>query len=1198
MLIPTITENTDTVFNMYFENAAAGQSAYYSADDVWTANYVAVYYLNGTLDFSGNGYDLDETGGGVVYNQAATGSIGLTAYFSGGQYIGTSEDAIVSTILDSTGSGVMCQIKDNVGGGAWRETWHINYSTNTEANYMLFKDNNDVEAFGFHSSVTRWDVSMNDLLQPDRMDFISWFTGTIGGIAEKMTSWIGETTTTWSHNATLLASTHPSSSTGRLTIGADAGRGSQFFTGWIDTFIILNNPLNEHEAYLWAFNMRGEGLIDYGPRVNLITWVNATTEIMDTTATLNGYLNSSNQDEINCGFIYGRTSPVTEGNADANVTAPDLYNATDSFEYNISSLTPGDVYYVKAWSNDSDGRFLFSNESSFFTHPGNASSLEVTGIELGVRLEWVHGTGYDVSVLVNATSSYPSHPSNGTEIYNGTATTFEHTGLTNNTQYYYSLWEWSSDSGFSEHSIGNQTASIFFHSFQVDINTTTDVTEFNVTLNGWFTGAGLSGSYTCGFWYGSTYPLTESSKEGNVTAKTDSKDTNFTYNLTGLLDGELYWVKSWIKNATAWETSSHSNFTTNTSEPTSLTIAVNDNLSVSLSWSKTYDSPATTVIVRLVDAYPGDWSDGTIIYNGTGTSYADTDNNIPGSHWYYRVWGHVNPFSVNYSEDNIQVAPFPPSNITTNILTNSTFDMKWDTGTGAATTMIRRKLNSYPTGITDGTEIYNSTGIKHNVQDMETSYYYTLWSYANETYSTSVNITVGGIVLYCFDEDTNETLDFDIFISNDDGSQTHERRNVTNGYILNVSQLPLGDAVKFVVSTNQNYSSQSESFYYGVDENQTITYVTLLYPPRDKISTNVTCINESGTERSFPSFTLSGDIITILPDDADNFTRVIVNYTYYEYQSRTYYRSITASSFYLLNAYLPPSHLVNLYLLEVSDQYDEPLEDAYIEVKNKVNNTYVIVSSLYTDAAGQADLFLMEFDNYIFVISKDGYTTENASWTPGDIIFTHPFKLNLDSDVIEPPELGETITLRGVINDDNTLDVTFVDKDAATLNTHFYVEEYYNKTFTYRGEYNGTTESSITFSVDIDNFSKMHVIRLYMNHSNLGYVINYTVYVMPIPDERDEGNWLENLARSVLGDFDYGYVVTVVWVIPCILLLAGFGSIHQPGMGILGTGMWSGWIAWYIVIPNEADILAISGIALLVAFIVIALKQGKKVVHE
>ena len=274
------------------------------------------------------------------------------------------------------------------------------------------------------------------------------------------------------------------------------------------------------------------------------------------------------------------------------------------------------------------------------------------------------------------------------------------------------------------------------------------------------------------------------------------------------------------------------------------------------------------------------------------------------------------------------------------------------------------------------------------------------------------------------------------------------------------------------------------------------------------------------------------------------------------------------------------------------------MEDAYIQVKNKVEDNYVVVSSLYTDANGQVNLYLIEFDNYIFVISKDGYVTKNTSWTPGDLPYK-TFKLTLESEYIEPHEFGETISIKGAIFENNTLVVTFFDKDDAMLNSHFYVEEYYNKTFTYMGEYNGTTESSFSFTTGILNYSRMHVIRFYMNHTYVGTIVNYTVYVMPISVDRDEGNWIENLIRnSGGGDWEYGYVITFFWYVPCIILLAGFGAMRQPGLGILGVGMYSGWITFYLSMPEETSILTICGIALVVAFIVMALRQGKKVVHE
>jgi len=61
-----------------------------------------------------------------------------------------------------------------------------------------------------------------------------------------------------------------------------------------------------------------------------------------------------------------------------------------------------------------------------------------------------------------------------------------------------------------------------------------------------------------------------------------------------------------------------------------------------------------------------------------------------------------------------------------------------------------------------------------------------MWSHANGTYSDQENFSIGGMVTNCFDEVTNESLEFDIEIFNQDGSQTYESRNNTNPHVLNI----------------------------------------------------------------------------------------------------------------------------------------------------------------------------------------------------------------------------------------------------------------------------------------------------------------------------------------------------------------------------------------------------------------------------
>ena len=601
---------------------------------------------------------------------------------------------------------------------------------------------------------------------------------------------------------------------------------------------------------------------------------------------------------------------------------------------------------------------------------------------------------------------------------------------------------------------------------------------------------------------------------------------------------------------------------------------------------------------------------GTLVYNDTGTYYNDTGL-IMDTLYYYQAWGYANwtedaitynQYSSDYaSNSNTTQNVDPPYNgDSTYEFPNANFT--WSRGDNSDQEIVVQNNNSYPTTYTNGSGNWvrqNSTNTWF-INSSSSVAYFTVWSYNSTSllYSvTGLDIPWGALIINCYDEDTNDSLEFDVSVSNQDGSQNYESSNNTNPHYLDINDLPVGDDIKITISASVNYSSKSESSSWGIDENQTITYIVLSQTADSKSSTNVTCINTGDDAHSYPPFTLDGDLITILPDNADNFTKVFVNYTHEEYSSRLYYRNIPVFGFDTLNAYLPPTEDKELYLLEVIDEADNIVSDAHIVVKRSVNGTFVIISRLLTDANGQADLDLISGRNYIFIISKDGYVTENASWTPGTSIFTHTFRITWE---IIPPEydkFGDIINFYGTLYVNNTMRVTFYDLDAATLNTHFLIYENYNGTLTYMGEYNGTTSNDITFWINVTNATRLHTIILYMNHSTLGEIIDYRIHVFPVHIDRDNGNWLENLIRSVVGDFDYGYVITFIWYLPCVLLIVGLAAVGHPGTGILGAGLYSVWITWYLFIPEEAKILTFASIAIATGIITIVLVKGKDVIH-
>jgi len=100
-------------------------------------------------------------------------------------------------------------------------------------------------------------------------------------------------------------------------------------------------------------------------------------------------------------------------------------------------------------------------------------------------------------------------------------------------------------------------------------------------------------------------------------------------------------------------------------------------------------------------------------------------------------------FSASYAlgdtQDNFNITIdviAPPSDFTLSLTPLATVQINWTKNIAADTTLIRRKPDSYPTSITDGDFVYNSTGETYTDGDVVSgnTYYYRAWSY-NATFN-------------------------------------------------------------------------------------------------------------------------------------------------------------------------------------------------------------------------------------------------------------------------------------------------------------------------------------------------------------------------------------------------------------------------------------------------------------------------------
>ncbi len=384
------------------------------------------------------------------------------------------------------------------------------------------------------------------------------------------------------------------------------------------------------------------GEADWWPVVT----TNASTGVKSTNATLWGYLSDDGGVQTTCGFWYDTDS----GAPYANNHSVGVVSQGDTFSYNASGLTAGQLYFCQTWANNSAG-LSNGTETTFLTKPNPPTGLTITNSGSGQQtISWTHGTGYNQSVLRGKKGSYPSSVTDGTFGYNNTGSSTNNTGLTAGDTWYYRVWEYSSWGSLSQYSDAyaqaNKTAQA---SPTVTTNTTTGVKSTNATLNGFLMQNG-SASTTCGFWYdtdsGTLYA-------NNHSIGVVSPGDTFSYNASGLTAGQLYYARAWANNSIGLSNGTETTFLTKPKAPDGFSAQANSTSAIFLSWSKG-DGANRTYIEYNQTSEVWEQGQGIMIYNDTGTMVEHTNLSM-GVTYYYQAWSFTNwttPLLVQWSDEN------------------------------------------------------------------------------------------------------------------------------------------------------------------------------------------------------------------------------------------------------------------------------------------------------------------------------------------------------------------------------------------------------------------------------------------------------------------------------------------------------------------------------------------------------------------
>jgi hypothetical protein len=143
-----------------------------------------------------------------------------------------------------------------------------------------------------------------------------------------------------------------------------------------------------------------------------------------------------------------------------------IFNGTfvyigSSNQCNDTQLSPGKIYYYRAWAYDINGQIWsegFTQDYNF-TKPADPTNLDAYNPSAhSIQLKWVKGSGADKTKIQRQTGSYPATKDAGYTVYFGIGNSTLDTSLAIGTKYYYRAWSYNNTGDYSQsYSQDNET---------------------------------------------------------------------------------------------------------------------------------------------------------------------------------------------------------------------------------------------------------------------------------------------------------------------------------------------------------------------------------------------------------------------------------------------------------------------------------------------------------------------------------------------------------------------------------------------------------------------------------------------------------------------------------------------------------------------------------------------------------------------
>jgi uncharacterized protein (TIGR02145 family) len=449
-------------------------------------------------------------------------------------------------------------------------------------------------------------------------------------------------------------------------------------TGSYSSNITGLQPGTSYHIRAYCTNIAGTG---YGNDLTFTTSAvlpQLTTTVVSgvtrTTATSGGNIISDGGAAITSGGICWSTShnPAISGSHSNDVIA------NSSFTSNISGLTPGSLYYIRAYATNSVGT-AYGNEISFTTNPVGLATLTTAAVTSVTSSTAVSGGnitddgGGSITVRGVCWSTSPSPTIGDNKSTDGTGSgvfTSNITGLMPVTTYHVRSYATNSNNT----AYGNEI--IFTTLPQIPVLTTTSATGItrntalsggNISSNG---GAAVIASGAC--WSTSHGPTTA----GSYTTD-GSASGSYVSSLSGLAPGTLYYIRAYATNSVGTAYGNEVSFTTNPIIlPTISTVAATSVTSATASsGGNITDDGGGTITVRGVcwatTASPTIGNSKTTNGTGTGSFTSNITGLQPGTAYHVRAYA-TNSAGTAYGNDLIFNTPAVVPTISTTAATGIT----------------------------------------------------------------------------------------------------------------------------------------------------------------------------------------------------------------------------------------------------------------------------------------------------------------------------------------------------------------------------------------------------------------------------------------------------------------------------------------------------------------------------------------------